>query len=291
MEAITQAITPAVRADVRRRLERLIHRLRAEGQKQRAESLAALLYLLNGPLFPWMMFEPVRRAFDDLLAQSLRLALVYQTLAKAAGRPATDIGPDEWQNLLQDPEIASRFEAEYKDDEVFQEILEDQIRKIENAFADSLFRDRVDLGLFDDEEIAVGLAWYEHERGQDAKEEDEDEDAESDEQPSLAIRATLSALSYLNTPARRQRWLERLERLEPQEHWPSEIEGGLSLFKEMLTTPGLPERPEHPLMAVYLAEMVEWSRRLEVDSSENEEQKKLIQEIQARLDREEPPLP
>jgi hypothetical protein len=291
METIAQVVTPAVRVDVRRRLERLSRRLREEGQKQRAESLAALLPMLDWPLFPWALFEPVHRAFEDVLEQSFSLALLYKALAKAAGRPIKDIGPDEWQSLLQDPEIVRRFEAEYKDDEAFQKMLENQIQKIEGAFADSLFQDRVDLGLFDDEELAVGLAWYERECGQAADERGEDEDAKSDGRPQPTIRATASALSYLNTPARRQRWLERLERLEPQEHWPSEIEDGLRLLKEMLAVPGQPEQPEHPLVAVYLVEMVRMSRRLQVDSSENEEQEERIREIQARLDRGEPPLP
>ena len=48
-EALQKAVTPAVKADIRHRLERLSRRLHGQGQRQRADSITALISMLDFP--------------------------------------------------------------------------------------------------------------------------------------------------------------------------------------------------------------------------------------------------
>jgi hypothetical protein len=288
-EALHKAVTPAVKGDIRRRLDRLCRRLRREGQTQRAEHLAALASMLDFPPFPWEMFEPVRRAFDDVVGQTLSYIILHQSVAEAAGRSAEDIEPDEWGSLLEDPEVMRRLEAKWETDEVLQEVMDSQYEKFEEAFTRSLLGGQLDLALFADEELAVGIAYYEHALGQ-TEVDKLDRSEESYGLTHLMVKASTDALRDLSTPARRQRWLEHLEQARTAKAGPPDIEMGLRILGDDLSNPPDPEGPTQFLLSAYLGELYKRGAQLATDSSTAAHQRARVQEIKERLERGESPL-
>jgi hypothetical protein len=289
LEVLQKAVTPAVKADIRRRLEALSRRLRREGQRQRAESIAALASMLDFPPFPWVMFEPVSQALDEVTAQTLDLIVLGQSIAEAAGRSAADIGPDEWSGLLKDPEVASGLEALYEANEILQETMERGFERVEKALTRRVSTGQFDLGLFSAEELALGVAWYEHERAE-AEVEPTDEDEESDQQGRLVVEASANALRYINAPDRRQRWVDRLEKAITERAWPPDIEAGLRILSNELFDPPDPEGPERLLLLVYIGELFNMDDRLSTDPQATQDQGARIEEIRERLEKGEPPL-
>jgi hypothetical protein len=245
--------------------------------------------MLDFPAFPWIMFEPLRRAFDNAVEETVGFLILHQALAEAANRPIGDIEPDEWATMLDNPEIMSRFETQYAADETLQEVVSSQFERIEEEFTTSLSLGRVDLALFTDEELAVGIAWYEHE-SEKAEDEGDNEEEETDSLMLLTIRSSAEALKYLNTPARRQRWLERLKQAETRESWPGKIRAGLRLFGNILADPPQSEEPDRLLLSAYIGELSKEDDRLSIGSSEAQVQLTRVQEIKERLERGEPPL-
>jgi hypothetical protein len=288
-EALHKAVTPAVKGNIRRRLDRLCRRLRREGQTQRAEYIAALVPMLDFPPFPWEMFEPVRRAFDAVVGQTLSYIILHQSVAEAAGRSAEDIEPDEWGSLLEDPEVMRRFEAKWETDEILQEVMDSQYEKFEEAFTQSLFAGQLDLALFDDEELAVGIAYYEHALDQTTADE-----LDGSEEPyglaRLMVRASVDALRDLYTPARRQRWLEHLEQTRTAKARSPDVETGLRILYDDLSVPPDPESPTRFLLSAYLGELYKMNAQLAADSSTATHQRARIREIKERLERGEPSL-
>ena len=290
VEAIQKVVTPEVKTDIRRRLERLSRRLQEEGQKERADGIAALALMLDFPLFPWMLFEPVRQAFDDVIQRTLNFVMLHQAIAEAAGQPIINLPPDEVADLLADPDIASRLEARYETDEMLREAMNLEFDRFERAFMKRLFTGQVDLALFTTEELAVGLAWYEHEMDK-ADIEEADEEEESEEKVRLIFKALTDALSYLNTPDRRQQWLARLEQAQTEKTWSPDTEAGLGLLRSMLSNPPPAESPNRLLLSAYMSELRKLDERLSTDSNEVQAQEALVAQIRERLRRGEAPLP
>ena len=290
VEAIQKVVTPQVKTDIRRRLERLSHRLQEEGQKERADGIAALALMLDFPPFPWMLFEPVRQAFDDVIQRTLNFVMLHQAIAEAAGQPIINLPPDEVADLLADPDIASRLEARYETDEMLREAMNLEFDRFERAFMKRLFTGQVDLALFTTEELAVGLAWYEHEMDK-ADIEEADEEEESEEKVRLIFKALSDALSYLNTPDRRQQWLARLEQAQTEKTWSPDTEAGLGLLRSMLSNPPPAESPNRLLLSAYMSELRKLDERLSTDSNEVQAQEALVAQIRERLRRGEAPLP
>ena len=290
VEAIQKVVTPEVKTDIRRRLERLSRRLQEEGQKERADGIAALALMLDFPLFPWMLFEPVRQAFDDVIQRTLNFVMLHQAIAEAAGQPIINLPPDEVADLLADPDIASRLEARYETDEMLREAMNLEFDRFERAFMKRLFTGQVDLALFTTEELAVGLAWYEHEMDK-ADIEEADEEEESEEKVRLIFKALSDALSYLNTPDRRQQWLARLEQAQTEKTWSPDTEAGLGLLRSMLSNPPPAESPNRLLLSAYMGELRKLDERLSTDSNEVQAQEALVAQIRERLRRGEAPLP
>jgi len=290
VEAIQKVVTPEVKTDIRRRLERLSHRLQEEGQKERADGIAALALMLDFPPFPWMLFEPVRQAFDDVIQRTLNFVMLHQAIAEAAGQPIINLPPDEVADLLADPDIASRLEARYETDEMLREAMNLEFDRFERAFMKRLFTGQVDLALFTTEELAVGLAWYEHEMDK-ADIEEADEEEESEEKVRLIFKALSDALSYLNTPDRRQQWLARLEQAQTEKTWSPDTEAGLGLLRSMLSNPPPAESPNRLLLSAYMSELRKLDERLSTDSNEVQAQEALVAQIRERLRRGEAPLP
>jgi hypothetical protein len=289
LEALQKAVTPAVKADIRRRLEALGRRLRREGQRQRAESIAALASMLDFPAFPWVMFEPVSQALDEVTERTLDLIVLGRSVAEAAGRSAADVGPDEWGSLLKDPQVASGFEALYEADELLQETMQRGFERVEQALTRRVSTGKFDLGLFSAEELALGIAWYEHERGK-VEAEPTDEDEESDSQGRLLVEASADALRCINAPDRRQGWLDRLEKAITERSWPPDIEMGLSILSNELSDLPDPKGPERFLLLVYIGELFNMDNRLSTDSQATQDQGARIKEIKERLEKGEPPL-
>jgi len=287
-EALQKAVTPAVKADIRRRLETLGRRLGGQGQRQRADGIAALASMLDFPPFPWVMFEPVRQAFDDVIERAVDSIVLRQSVAEAAGRSVADIGPDEWGRLLKDPEVASRFGALYETNELVQETMARGFERVDKAFMRHIATGQSDLAVFSAKELALGIAWYEHERDQ-VEAEPADQDEESEQGGRLIIEASASALCYINTPDRRQQWLDRLEQIRSTRAWPPEIEMGLTMLSQELADPPDPERPER-LLLIYLGELFRMDDQLSADPGASQDQVALIQEIGERLEKGEPPL-
>ncbi|RLC63169.1 MAG: hypothetical protein DRI48_08740 [Chloroflexi bacterium] len=290
VEAIQKVVTPEVKTDIRRRLERLSHRLQEEGQKERADGIAALALMLDFPPFPWMLFEPVHQAFDDVIQHILNFVTLRQAIAEAVGQPIIDLPPGEVTDLLADPDIASRLEARYETDEMLREAMNLEFDRFERAFMKRLFTGQVDLALFTTEELAVGLTWYEHEMDK-ADLEESDEEEESEKKVRLIFKALTDALSYLNTPDRRQQWLARLEQAQTEKTWSPDTEAGLGLLRSMLSNPPPAESPNRLLLSAYMGELRKLDERLSTDSNEVQAQEALVVQIRERLRRGEAPLP
>ena len=290
VEAIQKVVTPEVKTDIRRRLERLSHRLQEEGQKERADGIAALALMLDFPPFPWMLFEPVHQAFDDVIQHILNFVTLRQAIAEAVGQPIIDLPPGEVTDLLADPDIASRLEARYETDEMLREAMNLEFDRFERAFMKRLFTGQVDLALFTTEELAVGLTWYEHEMDK-ADLEESDEEEESEKKVRLIFKALTDALSYLNTPDRRQQWLARLEQAQTEKTWSPDTEAGLGLLRSMLSNPPPAESPNRLLLSAYMSELRKLDERLSTDSNEVQAQEALVVQIRERLRRGEAPLP
>ena len=290
VEAIQKVVTPEVKTDIRRRLERLSHRLQEEGQKERADGIAALALMLDFPPFPWMLFEPVHQAFDDVIQHILNFVTLRQAIAEAVGQPIIDLPPGEVTDLLADPDIASRLEARYETDEMLREAMNLEFDRFERAFMKRLFTGQVDLALFTTEELAVGLTWYEHEMDK-ADLEESDEEEESEKKVRLIFKALTDALSYLNTPDRRQQWLARLEQAQTEKTWSPDTEAGLGLLRSMLSNPPPAESPNRLLLSAYMSELRKLDERLSTDSNEVQAQEALVAQIRERLRRGEAPLP
>ncbi|MCR4407881.1 MAG: hypothetical protein NUW24_13345 [Anaerolineae bacterium] len=286
LNAFDKVVTPEVKNDIRRRLERLSHRLRTEGQKQRAENIAALTLALDLPLFPWSLFTPLTRAFDSLVRQTLDFTILGHAIARAANLDAEAQIPENWPELLENPEILSRFEAQCETDETLQEVIDDLFDQMCDALNQSLLNGETDLKLFTAEELAVGLAWYGYETEKRAGMEDTNES-----KVRTIYETARSALDYLNVPDRRQRWLDRLEQNLVTKTWAPNLRDGLQFFKTELAQPPIPDDPEPELLYAYIGELVHLSKRLNRDDSpEVQAQKELLQEMAARLERGEPPL-
>ena len=290
VEAIQKVVTPEVKTDIRRRLERLSHRLQEEGQKERADGIAALALMLDFPPFPWMLFEPVHQAFDDVIQHILNFVTLRQAIAEAVGQPIIDLPPGEVTDLLADPDIASRLEARYETDEMLREAMNLEFDRFERAFMKRLFTGQVDLALFTTEELAVGLTWYEHEMDK-ADLEESDEEEESEKKVRLIFKALTDALSYLNTPDRRQQWLARLEQAQTEKTWSPDTEAGLGLLRSILSNPPPAESLNRLLLSAYMGELRKLDERLSTDSNEVQAQEALVVQIRERLRRGEAPLP
>ena len=290
VEAIQKVVTPEVKTDIRRRLERLSRRLQEEGQKERADGIAALALMLDFPPFPWMLFEPVHQAFDDVIQHILNFVTLRQAIAEAVGQPIIDLPPGEVTDLLADPDIASRLEARYETDEMLREAMNLEFDRFERAFMKRLFTGQVDLALFTTEELAVGLTWYEHEMDK-ADLEESDEEEESEKKVRLIFKALTDALSYLNTPDRRQQWLARLEQAQTEKTWSPDTEAGLGLLRSILSNPPPAESLNRLLLSAYMGELRKLDERLSTDSNEVQAQEALVVQIRERLRRGEAPLP
>jgi hypothetical protein len=291
IEAIPKVVTPTVKTDIRRRLKRLNRRLEREGQKERADGIAALALILDFPAFPWMLFEPVCQAFDDMVQHTLSFVMIQHTIAEAAGQPVADLTTDELTDLLANPEIMNRLQTQYETDEMLRETMDLEFDRFEEAFMDRLYTGQVDLALFTTEELAVGLAWYEHEMDTSNIIEETGEEEESEEKARLILKTLSDALSYLNTPDRRQQWLARLEQVKTKKTWSPDTKAGLELLRSILSNPPMPEGPERLLLSAYMGELFKMDDRLgTTDSSETQAQETQIQQIRERLERGEAPL-
>jgi len=289
-DALLKIVTPALREDIRHRLQNLSHRLRKTGETERAEGIEALAAMLDQPAFPWLLFGPVQRAFDDMTQDLLGLVVLHQALAEAAGRQSEDLSPDEWEKLLADPEVMRRFDDLYESDEMLQDVIDLQIEKIEDQVSRRLYNGEIELGLFDDQELLLGLAWQDHEIEKAEEEGADDEKEELKAWASLTITAAMETLTYLCTPERQQRWAERLEQVIAGQHWERDVKTGLNYLLNMLQDPELSEAPGRLFVAAYLSELRRMEGRLATDSSEAEAQEARVQQLKERLARGEPPL-
>ncbi len=291
-DALLKIVTPALKEDIRHRLQNLSHRLRKTGEKERAEGIEVLAAMLDQPVFPWLLFGPVQRAFDNMTEDLLGLVVLHQALAQAAGRQTEDISPEEWEKLLSDPEVMRRFGDLYESDEILQDVVDLHFDKIEDAVSRRLYNGEIELGLFDDQELILGLAWhdYETEKTEEESVDDEEEEEELKTWARLTIKAAVETLTYLSTPERQQRWAERLEQAIASQHWEQDVQTGLNYLLNMLQAPDLSEAPGRLFVATYLSELRRMEEWLATDSSETEAQEARVQQFKERLARGEPPL-
>jgi len=121
--------------------------------------------------------------------------------------------------------------------------------------------------------------------------EESDEEEESEKKVRLIFKALTDALSYLNTPDRRQQWLARLEQAQTEKTWSPDTEAGLGLLRSMLSNPPPAESPNRLLLSAYMSELRKLDERLSTDSNEVQAQEALVAQIRERLRRGEAPLP
>jgi len=288
MAAMEKAVTPAVKADVRRRLDQLSRRLREEGQSQRANSLAAVSQMLDFPAFPWVMFGPVRQAFDDAVREFIGSLLMDMALAEAAGVPVTELTSEKASSLMADPAVQQRFRAIYEQDETLREALDTQFDNAYGEFLEALFNGDLTLGLFTVEELLLLSALIYRQRQLAGSEpEPSEEEPMADE----IVQAAQRALQILNTPERRQRWQDRIAQLEADgEELSGPMQGVLLLFREALIEPIEDDALMPLLTAAYVGEIELQQERAESDPALSEELEETFTRILERLERGEPPL-
>jgi hypothetical protein len=286
--ALTKAVTPAVKADIRRRLDQLSRRLQQEGQSQRASGLAALSQMLDFPAFPWVMFGPVRQAFDDAVREFTGSLLLDMAVAEAAGVPFAEFAPGQAADLLQDPNVQQRLEALYEQDEMLREVLDSQFDQAYDEFLDGLFNGDLTLGLFTVEELILPSALIYYQR-----QLTESEPGPSDEEASASenVQAVQRAIQMLNTPERRQRWRARIAQLEADgKKLSGPMRAVLLLFRGALTEPVEDDALMPLLIAAYVGELDLQQERAEADPALDEELEGAFTRMLERLERDEPPL-
>ena len=291
LEAIEKIVTPTLKNDIRRRLERLSRRLRREGDTEKAESITTLTYLLDFPAFPWMLFAPLVKAFQDTERRIISMVLIYNYIGKAAGRPVDDLSPEELSNLLRDPQIASYIEAQYEKDEDLREFLDREFERAEEEFMELLFTNQIHLGLFTFEELALGIAWSNKALEEaDLTEGEIQEEIEEKKTAEILFRACFEALSYLHKPDRRQQWLHRLEQADKGATLSRKAQAALKLLHSALSDPDYAEYPDRMLLCAYIGEVNKLQDQLSTSSSpEAQAQWALVQQIEDRLKAGEPP--
>jgi hypothetical protein len=288
MSALEKAVTPAVKADIRRRLDQLSRRLQQEGQSQRANSIAALSQMLDFPAFPWMMFGPVRQAFDDAVRQFTSSLLFDMAVAEAADVPASELTPDQVANLLADPTVWEQLQARYGQDEMFREVLDSQFDQAYEDSLDDLFDGELTLELFTAEELMLPSALIEHQR---RLTESELEPTGEEAPASESVQAVQQALQMLNTPERWQRWRDRVAQLEADgKKLSGPMRAVLLLFREALTEPVEDDALMPLLIAAYVGEIDLQQERAEADPALDEELEETFARMLKRLERDEPPL-
>jgi len=288
MSALAKAVTPAVKADIRHRLDQLSQRLQQEGQSQRASSMAALSQMLDFPAFPWVMFGPVRQAFDDAVREFTGSLLIHMAVAEAAGVPFAELAPGQSANLLADPNVRQRLEALYEQDEMFREVLDSQFDQVYDEFLDDLLDGDLTLGLFTAEELLLLSALIDHQR-----QLTESGPAPSDEEASASgtLEVAQQTLQMLNTPERRQRWRDRIAQLEADgEELSGPMRAVLLLFRGPLTEPVEDDALIPLLISAYVGETRLQEKCAESDPALSEELEETFTRILERLERDEPPL-
>jgi len=68
----------------------------------------------------------------------------------------------------------------------------------------------------------------------------------------VIYEASRKALTYLNTPDRRQRWLNRLEQNLGTKTWTPDLRVGLQFLKSELSQPSTPDDPGELLLHAYI---------------------------------------
>lgn len=288
MSAMGKAITPAVKADIRRRLDQLSRRLQREGQSQRASGLAAISQILDFPPFPWVLFGPVRDAFDDAVREFINSLLIHTAVADAAGVPLAELTPERAVEVLADPAVRQRLEALYEQDEAFREMLDRQSDQARKGLMEDLFNGDLTLGLFTVEELVLLNALIYHQRQlKESRRELSDEEASASETAQIAQQA----FQILNTPERRQRWRTRIAQLEAKsEELSGPMQAALLLFRTALTEP-IEDSVLMPLLVTaYLGEARLQIERVESDPALREEMEKTLGQMLERLEHDEPPL-
>jgi len=288
MSALAKAVTPAVKADIRHRLDQLSRRLQQEGQSQRASSMAALSQMLDFPAFPWVVFGPVRQAFDDAVREFTGSLLLDMAVAEAAGVPFSELAPGQAADLLADPNVRQRLEALYEQDEMLREVLDSQFDQAYDEFLDDLLNGDLTLGLFTAGELILPSALIEHQR-----QLTESEPGPTAEEASTSenVQAVQRALQMLNTPERRQRWRDRIAQLEGDgEELSGSMRAVLLLFRGALTEPIEDDALMPLLIAAYVGEIDLQQKRAESDPALSEELEEIFNRILKRLEHDEPPL-
>ena len=288
MSALAKAVTPAVKADIRRRLDQLSRRLQQEGQSERASSMATLSQMLDFPAFPWVMFGPVRQAFDDAVREFTGTLMINMAVAEAAGVPFAELAPGQAAKLLEDPIVQQRFEALCEQDEMLREAMDSQFDQAYDEFMEDLFNGDLTLGLFTAEELMLSSALiYRQRQLTESEPEPSDEEASA----SGTVQAVQQALQTLNTPERRQRWRARIAQLEADgEKLSGPMQAALLLFREALTEPIEDDALMPLLIAAYVGEIGLQEKRAEADPALSEELEETFTRILERLERDEPPL-
>lgn len=286
MSAMGKAITPAVKADIRRRLDQLSRRLQREGQSQRASGLAAISQILDFPPFPWVLFGPVRDAFDDAVREFAATLMINTAVANVAGVPVAELTSAQAADLLADPTVQQRLEALYGQDEMLKEVVESQFDRVYGEVKDGLFNGDLSLGLFTAEELLLLGAFLHHQR-----QVTESQPTEEDASASGVVQAAQRTFQTLNTPERRQRWRAHLTQLEADGRELSGLmQAALLFFHDALTEPVEDDYLEPWFIAAYVGEMGLQQERAESDPALSEELEETFTRILERLERDEPPL-
>jgi hypothetical protein len=288
LSALEKAVTPAVKADIRRRLDQLSRRLRQEGQSQRAKSMAALSQMLDFPPFPWVLFGPVRQAFDDAVREFVGSLLIHTAVADAAGVPVAELTPERAAEVLADPTVQQQLEALYKQDGVFREMMDSQSDRAYEELIEDFFNGDLTLELFTAEELVLLNALIYHQR---QLEESERELSDKEALASETAQNAQRVFQMLNTPERRQRWRARIAQLEAKSReLPGPMQAALLLFRNALTEPIEDDILMPLLITAYLGEARPQIERMKSDPALREEMEETLHRMLERLERNEPPL-
>lgn len=250
--------------------------------------MVALSQILDFPPFPWVLFGPVRQAFDDAVREFIGSLMVHTAIAKAAGISIAELTPERVLSLLADPTAQQRFQALREQDEMFREVMDSQFDRVYKEFPDDLFQGNLTLGLFTAEELML-LSALIYRRRQLAKSGPEPSDGKIS--ANEAFQAAQQAVQTLNVPERQQHWRARIaQQLEAGEELSGPMQAALFLLRETLTEPVKDEALMPLLIAAYLGEFRLQQERAEADPALNKELEGTFTQMLERLERGEPPL-